>query len=38
MDTIILLILFAIAAIYLYYKLFKNKGCGCGKSGCTKRK
>lgn len=34
METIIIGVAFVGAAIYLYYSLFKKKGCGCGKDNC----
>lgn len=35
METIILGIAVVGAAVYLYYSLFKKKGCGCGKDDCS---
>lgn len=34
MQELILLGLFVLAVIYLYRKLFKNKGCNCNSKGC----
>ncbi len=34
MQELILLGLFVLAVVYLYRKLFKNKGCNCDSKGC----
>ncbi|CAM3391054.1 FeoB-associated Cys-rich membrane protein [Arcobacter aquimarinus] len=36
MENIFLGIITVAALFYLYTKLFKNKGCGCGKEGSCK--
>jgi len=34
MQELILLALFVVALYYLYRKLIRNRGCGCGSKGC----
>lgn len=34
MQELILLAVFVAALYYLYRKLIKNRGCGCGSKGC----
>ncbi|MSN96686.1 FeoB-associated Cys-rich membrane protein [Campylobacter sp. FMV-PI01] len=37
-ELVILLILAGFAGYYVYKKLFKSSGCGCGKSSCNAKK
>lgn len=34
MQATIVIILAILSGVYLYFILFKKKGCGCGKSNC----
>lgn len=38
MEDAILVIIALGAAYYLYRKMFKSGGCGCGKKSCSSKK
>jgi hypothetical protein len=38
LDDVLLVAISLGALYYLYRKLVKNRGCGCGKNSCGERK
>jgi len=38
METALLVLIAIGAGVYIYYALFKSKGCNCGNKGCDSKK